>query len=201
VNTSGSGGILQPAPQPPILNPAQPNQTLIQLIQNLLVGLSAFPGSLVRPMWQPEEPFEPDLPVNWLGFGIVSITPDANAYQGINEDNIVTLQRQELIEISCMVYGPMAGSNITLIRDGFQIPQNTALLRQVNMGFAYDSPARHIPDLVNERWIDRYVMGIFLRRYVVRTYPILNFLSANGTTYEQVAQDENYQQSWEATGS
>ncbi len=196
-NSSATGGILRPHPQPPTLVTRPAGLTLIQFLQTLLVGLSAFPGTLVRPSWQVSPPKEPDLAVNWLAFGITDIMPDANAYTGPSVDGVSTLARQELIRVTLSVYGPDAMDNITLIRDGFQIPQNMTSLLLANMGFAYDTPAKHLPDFVNERWIDRYVTEIFLRRVVQRTYPILDFASASGITYSQTASDAAFQKSWE----
>lgn len=199
MTNSATGGFLQPIPQPPPLNTIPANLTLVQFIQTLLVGLSAFPGPHVRPEWQVEPGQQPDLPVNWLAFGVQSVTPDANAYVGINAENIVQMQRNELLEIALQIYGPAAYDNMALIRDGLQLPQNAASLKAANMGFAFDSPAIHVPDFVNGRWIDRYRMDIFLRRQIQRTYPILTFLSASGTVYTQTAENSNFQQTWKVS--
>jgi len=197
-NTSATGGFLIPAPLVPGLQTIPPNLTLVQFIQTVFVGISDFPGSLVRPMWQVEPPKQPDLTVDWMAFGIANVDPDSNAFIGFDSDNNPILQRQEELTITCSVYGPNAMSNITLIRDGFQIQQNLKSLLTANMVFAYDSPARHIPDFFNERWIDRYVTEIFLRRQVQRSYPILNFVSATGIIYSQTASNTNYQETFSA---
>lgn len=198
-NTSATGGIMLPHPQTPTLVTAPPNLTLTQFIQTLLVGLSNLPAPLVRPDWQVEPPKNPDLPVNWIAFGIVGNEPDANAYQSIDENEVVTLQRQETLEIQISVYGPEALDNISLVRDGLQIPQNSAALRRANMGYVNIEKAHHIPDLINERWVDRWVTKIFLHRYIQRIYPIVTFLSASGITYSNVA-GANYQQGWQTEG-
>lgn len=197
MNNSSTGGILQPHPQPPPIDAVPAGLTLVQFLQILLVGMSALPATMVRPDWQPEPPKQPDLPINWLAFGVGSVTPDANAYQAV-ESGVVTLARQETLRIVISVYGPAAQENITLIRDGFQIPQNNASLKRANMGYVDISDARHIPDLVNERWIDRYVCELTLHRCIQREYPILDFTSATGTVYTQTAADRNFQLSWNA---
>lgn len=203
-NSTASGGILKPHPQPPTLNTTPPGLTLIQFIQQLLVGLSGFDGPLVRPQWQQQPPKQPDINVNWLAFGLGSATADNNAFvtAGSNAEEPPTplLQRNELIPIIVSVYGPAAYDNITMIRDGFQLTQNLTSLRQANIGFAYDTPAQHVPDLFNERWYDRWRIEFFIRRQVQRSYPLLSFLSASGTIYTSVATNENYELPFAATG-
>lgn len=199
-NKSTSGGIILPHPKAPKLETAPPNLTLVQFIQTILVGLSGIPGPFVRPEWQPEEPKQPDIGVDWIAFGIKSNLPDANAYQSIDNEGATTLQRQETLTISLSVYGPQAMDTISLIRDGFQIPQNSSSLKKANMGYVDVTESHHVPDLVNERWIDRYVCDIILHRYIVRNYPILDFISATGTVYSETAATLNYSKTWQVGG-
>lgn len=196
MNDTASGGFLKPHPQPPTLVTSPPGLTFIQFIQQLLVALSGFDGTLVRPEWQQEPPKAPDINVNWLAFGLGSATPDNNAYVAIEKNGNVdtpTVQRNELIPIIVSVYGPDAYDNIGLIRDGFQLTQNLTTMRQANVGFGYDTPAQHIPDFYNERWFDRWRCEFFVRRQIQRSYPLLSFLSANGIIYTQTATNENYE--------
>ena len=199
-NNSATGGFIQPRPQPPILDTTPPGLTFVQFIQQLLVGLSAFPGNLVRPEWQIEPPKQPDLTTNWLAFALGSATPDNNAYVSTDGNDVTTLQRNELIPIVVSVYGPQAYDNLALIRDGFQMTQNLATLRQANVGFAYDTPMQHIPDFFNERWYDRWRCEFFIRRQIERVYPVLSFLSASGTIYTQTAENDDYQVPFAASG-
>ncbi len=200
-NTTATGGFLLPHPQPPLLGTIQPlSLTFVEFIQSLLVGLSAFPGPLVRPEWQKEPPKQPDIDTNWLAFGLGDATPDHNAYTSIDAAGNPILQRNELIPISVSVYGPKSYDNIGLIRDGFQLTQNLTTLRQANVGFAYDTPAKHIPDFFNERWYDRWRAEFFVRRQIQRTYPLLTFLSASGTINTETAANDNFTLPWAATG-
>lgn len=193
MNTSATGGYLQPNPTPS--QPLPQNFTLNQFLQAILVGISALPGQFVRPNWQPEPPKQPDIMQDWLAFGVNIITPDANAYVGpdptveINPP-MVTL-RHEQLEVELSIYGPKAVETAGLIRDGFQIQENLAVLTSGKMGFVSTSEGRHLPELINERWFNKVVMSVFLRREVQRDYPsILTILSAGGTIYANNAGDE-----------
>lgn len=194
-NDSATGGYLVP-----LSNEGFPGGlTLTQFIQSVLVGISGLPGKLVRPSWQVAPANNPAIEVSWIAFAISIITPDANAYVGMNPDGSETLQRQEELEIACSFYGPDAIDNAAELRDGFQIQQNLEALRLANMGFGYTNQANRIPDLLNERWVDRVVMSVFLRRQRQRTYPVLALLSARGTIHtELIRDDEEYDIPWSA---
>lgn len=194
MNTSSTGGYAQPTQ-----TTGQPKGlTITQFIQTVLAGVSALPGPLVRPKWQPEEPTQPDINTNWMAFGIASQTPSFNAYIALNPDDTTQLQRQEQLEIQCSIYGPDALDTLGLITDGLQIPQNLAALLSANMGVVEVTKALHIPELINERFFNRYEMTVVLNRQVQRLYPILKFLSATGIIYSQTGTDPNFTLPWDA---
>lgn len=170
--------------------------TLNQFIQTVLVGISGLINTLVRPMWQVEPPKQPDLAVNWMGFGVAVSAPDANSYLDQDEDEDTVSQRHETLEVSCAIYGPDAMEIAGVLRDGFQVPQNLEGLRAANMGFVEVGPARHVPDLINERFFNRVQLSIFLRREIQRIYPVPFLLSAEGTIHT-VTDGEEYLLDWE----
>jgi len=59
--------------------------------------------------------------------------------------------------------------------------QNLEALEAAGLGFGYTDDSIHLPELVNERWFDRYQMNVFLRREITRVYPVLTLESAKGT--------------------
>lgn len=169
---------------PGVVTPALPNRlNLTQFIQTVLVGISGLPGPMVREKWQAEDPKQPDLCVNWLSFGIENANPDANASLTTDENGVTTSQRHEELEVSCDFYGPEALAFYGIVRDGFQLPQNRYALSNALMAFVNITSARRVPDLINERFVNRRVTTVNLRREIQRLYPIPILVGVNGTIY------------------
>lgn len=185
MTNSATGGYLAPTSKPFVPR----NLNLEQFIQSVIVGITSYPGTLVRPKWQAAPPKQPDLSIDWIAYGISIIGSDANAYVWLDSHDVTNLNRQESIEVQCAFYGPHAIDNITIFRDGFQIQQNLDALRFAKMGFKEISPANRGPDLVNERWVERYETTLILVRQVLRSYPILSFASASGTIHTVIGND------------
>lgn len=177
MNNSTTGGYLIPES-----TTALPKSlTLVQFIQTVISGISGITGSLVRPEWQEDPPKQPSLKTDWIAYGIVNETPTPNSYVWVDSSGNNISQRQSKLEIQCSIYGPNAQENADILRDGLQIQQNLSALSFANMGFTTAGPVSHIPDLVNEKWINRVMMSIFLQREIQREYPILTFVSVSGT--------------------
>ncbi|MFI5416188.1 MAG: hypothetical protein ACHQXJ_02420 [Nitrososphaerales archaeon] len=178
-NTSATGGYLLPAASIPLPQ----NLSLEDFLQTMIAGISGFPGDLVRPKWQINPPKQPDVTVNWIAFGLQEDDSDTNAFTSANPDGSNIFMRMEALTLQCTFYGPDSLEVGKIVRDGLQIPQNLETLQLAKMSFVSTSKMVRAPDLINERWVDRWEMSINLRREILRTYPILTFLSASGTLY------------------
>lgn len=177
-----------------------PNQyTLTQFIQTVLVGISGLSPDLVRPDWQVAPPKMPELNTNWIAYGIKESTPNANAYTNLDDADQYESQRHQDIKVQCSFYGPQAIELASLVTDGFQIPPNLQELGRWNMGYVSTGTMLHVPDLVNERWVDRIVMEVNLRREVIRRYGIPNLVSASGIVHTVLNNDE-YSFGWQTPG-
>lgn len=188
----------QPYIQPSSTEAVSGRLTLTEFIQTVLVGISGFNGTLVRPKWQIEPPKNPpSVETNWMAFGIDIGAPDANAWLGNTSDTEMQSQRHETLDVGCSIYGPDALEYYGLLRDGFQIPQNREALTYANMGFVEILPARHIPDLVNERFYNRVETSIILRREIIRTYGVPTLVSASGVIHTPTSGDPDYSLAWD----
>lgn len=179
MTSSQTGGYILPIGQPIIPR----NLTFTQFIQTVIVGVSGLPGTSVRPKWQIAPPKQLDITQNWISFGIAAQKPDPHNYVGVNQDGSNFTQRNEVVDVTCSVYGPDAVDLQSLISDNLQLPQNCTALTIANMGLVETTSGIRMPEVVNERWMDRVDFSIVIRRLIQREYPIVTFAGANGTIY------------------
>lgn len=176
-NTSATGGYLVSSDTPPM-------QTLTQFIQTVIVGVSGIDGTLVRPDWQQQPPKQPGIGVNWIAYGINGFDQDTFEYIAVEDDGSTSLvARQQKIEIQMSFYGPGSFDLVQNFSNGMQITQNLEAMTAANMGYNGMSRPIRAADLINERWIDRWIVFLFLVRQEQTSYPILSFASANGTIH------------------
>ncbi|MBN3848626.1 hypothetical protein G3N58_17615 [Paraburkholderia sp. Ac-20342] len=177
-NDSTVAGYLQPVGTSP---PEDAN--LDSIFQQLVVGLTGLPGSMVRPRWQATVPKQPDPSTNWCAVGITGIEHDANAYEQHNPagSGTDTVIRHEILTVLCSFYGPAALNYAAQTRDGMYVAQNNATLDPYEMGLVEVGSIVTAPELVNQQWIRRFDLNLRIRRRIVRTYQILTVLSAHAT--------------------
>jgi len=178
-NDSSTGGYLVPATSPAPLE----GQALNRFLQQVFVGITSIDGTLVRPRWQTEPPVIPAFGTDWMAFGIVHRKGDdfASNVHTATGNGADSVYRQEILTILCTFYGPNADNNASLLREGLFVPQNREVLQLNNFGLVEVGESVSVPDLIKDRWTYRADMRIRLRRSILRTYPVLNILSAEVT--------------------
>ncbi len=184
-NTSATGGPLLPNPTPA----PQPleDDALDGFFQQLVVGLTGLDGTLVRPRWQAVPPNMPSISTTWVAIGVQLSQADTFAWEGHTPsatgapNGADVLQRQETLDVLGSFYGPGAGNAGKLVKDGLAIAQNREKLQLAGMGLLEVGDLKAVPALINQQWYRRFDMLIRVNRTIVRTYPVLNILSAEGT--------------------
>lgn len=175
-NDSSTGGYLAPVDaQPP-----PDDAGLDAIFQQLVVGVTGLPGSLVRPRWQPTVPKQPEASVNWCALSVSEQDPDDSPaiVHNSDGDGSDTYIRHQKLDVLCSFYGPSAKGYAQRLIDGLAIPQNIEQLKAMSVAFVSTSGIRAAPDLINEQWIRRYDLIVHFRRAITRTYAVLNILSA-----------------------
>jgi hypothetical protein len=188
-NSSASGGYLAPSSALP-----PEDDAFDAIIQALVVGITALPGNLVRPRWQPVALAQPEAGTNWCAIGVTeedpqegrpAITHDGAASGGLGAD---TLQVNDEVEVLASFYGPNARSFANLFRDGLMLPQNREALefpppsgntQQIYRIIQMPSPARFVPELVNQITVRRVDVSFRVKRANITVWPVENILSVD----------------------
>lgn len=187
---STAPGYLAPLPAPmpvPLVG-----QSLNEFLQQVVQGITGLPGNLIIPRWQTEPPVIPNAFTAWCAIGITRRRADVFAYVGhvcqnaIGGNGYDDFQLTEEIELTCSFYDTgvngLADYYAYLLRDGIQIEQNHAILRQNEMGFVECTELIPIPSLTKERWLYRVDETLIIRRRDRRSYPVLNLKSFSSPT-------------------
>lgn len=175
-NTSATGGYLAAT------GTVATDGVLEDQIQAAIVGITALPGDMVRPVWQPNPPQKPDLTVDWCAYRVESTEPNWTGAiihhpEGEGTDE---LRRHETVNLLVSFYGPHSEGYAGRLRDGMLIPQNMEALKAHGIAFLEAGRLMNAPEYVNNQWVTRRDLTVKLRRVVIRTYDVLNVLSAEG---------------------
>ena len=125
--------------------------------------------------------------MRYLAFILAAITSaEMQAFQ-LAPRLVVNVTIDQLRTDYMEAFSPLYTSNgfRRLLRDGLEISQNRELLYLASMAYVGASATTHVPELVNDRWFDRADITLTFRREIVREYPVLHFLSANGLIYTE----------------
>lgn len=158
-------------------------QSLDDLFQQIVVGVTGLPGDMVRPRWQAEPLPLPSLTSDWCAVGITDSTPlnypasfyDATFPPGEGSTQVVDWEE---FDVLCSFYGPNADKYSTRIRTGLFVEQNRNCLYYLGMAFISTSGRTRVPALVQMQNLERRDITLNMRRVVQDTYPVLYLLSA-----------------------
>lgn len=163
----------------PTGNPPDDDEVLERKLNKWLRGLSGLPAGMVRPRWTPTQAAMPPQDANWCALGIMVTDDDANpAFQNQTDDS-AEMWKHEQIECLASFYGPNSQSIAKQFRDGLMVSQNNAQLNEIGLSLGTYTKLTPAPELINNQWVRRYDITIYLRRKLVRTYGIKSILDAS----------------------
>ena len=188
-NDSSTGGYIVPEASPPY------DDSLEDIFQGALVGITGLANTSVRPRWQPEPPNQPDFNSSWLAFAVTVTDQDVHAYQNHDPNapappgspGADVVERDERLEVFCSFYGPQGHSIMAQLREGLQIEQNRWALNQYGIQFTEFGSPVYLPALLKERNVKRVDVKMRFVRRVHRVYPVRTVSSA-----EVILNNENY---------
>jgi hypothetical protein len=175
---SASGGYLVPISPLPL-----DDEELGRRLSNLVAGVTGIPGNLVRPRWQKNPPPIPDENVDWVAVGVISY-PSVHGTPRLShhgeQEGYTVAQDPGQVNVLASFYGPNCSALARLCRTSLWVNQNWEQLAPLGLTLADVGDVTVTAELVNETWLRRADMPIFLAQTIDRTYAILNILSADG---------------------
>jgi hypothetical protein len=154
---------------------------LFDFFHDLIVGLTALPGDLVLPRWQPEPPNIPASAANWCGFGIDDYDADLFPAEVMKANGTFEMHLHEKFTLMFSFYGANAGAYARMLRDGIKLSQNYEVLQLNNMGIVDGGEVKMLPSLLKERWLRRADIAFTFKRQVVRGFPVVPVVGSNVT--------------------
>ena len=185
--SSSTGGYLLLVPE------ALPNGlTLVQFIQQLIVGITGLNGSLVREKYQTNAPKIEEVEINWCSFSLSTLQKDYDGFikQNQSGDNSEVTRHQKLI-VSASFYGPNSNQIASQFCNGFLLSQNREVLRSGNLNFNGTSDVTFVPEKKNEQWFKRHDVTLTLTQKEVNTTAVQSLESYSGTIKAQQGDTEN----------
>jgi hypothetical protein len=181
-NNSATGGyVIDTAPRPS-------SDAIQAALQTMTAALSALPGTLVRPRWQPMPPVQPDANTTWASIGVVLIEADEFPFlshvgsavlAGQTMPGYTVMQRHMTLTVVATFYGPMADDTASMMRDAMYVPQNWEPLAALGIKLLTIHDLARQPELLNNQYIDRVDLRLELRMQQQRNYPIFDLDGAD----------------------
>ena len=188
---SRSSGVLKP------LETANTGEveTRLRLFVSAITGLDK---SLVRKRWSQKPATQPPFGTDWCAVGVVRVRTLGNPdFQG-NKGNIqkpdsgdVVSQCHQTLFCLASFYGQNAQENADLLRDGLGIPQNNSWLQSQGLTVQNIDEATHIPEFVNQQWLDRYDLSFQIGRKLTRTFGVRTIANADFEIITEIGKLEN----------
>lgn len=174
------------------LTPVADDDSLLDLLQPIVSGITGIPGDLVRPRWQPEDtPNMPEYNVNWVAVGIARTRPETfHAEQHVAEgDGYNLFITSEEVDVLMSFYGPASQGYARRARDGFRISQNRTELQANGIDTLYGSDPVTLPALLTGKWVRRVDISITMRRRLATQYGVRTIV---GTSTGMGIDNEHY---------
>ena len=159
-------------------------ETRLRLFVSAITGLDK---TLVRKRWNQKPATQPPFGTDWCAVGVVRVRSIGNPdFQG-NKGNIqkpdsgdVVSKRHQTLFCLASFYGQNAQENADLLRDGLGIPQNNSWLQSQGLTVkTVDDEATHVPEFVNQQWLDRYDLSFQIGRKLTRTFGVRTIANAD----------------------
>jgi hypothetical protein len=157
---------------------AQETFNLSHVIHDFLVSLTGFDNTLVRPMYQPNPPTVPPFGTDWIAFNISQTEMNGSSYQVLNASDVFKMQRQLKYNVVIAIYGANASVTASTIRSGMELSQNWDSLRVYSIALSKVGSIMRVPELHNQRWLDRYNITLELNHITSETAGIMSIISA-----------------------
>lgn len=185
---SSSAGYLAPTSTPPLSG-----DTLNDVFQSVLVGITGIAGDLIRPRWQPEPPNQPDFNTNWIAFGITLTKGDVFPYighDGINHVDVV--ERDQILTVLHSFYGPSSQLIAETYNVGIQVEQNRDALTAAGIKLVECQEVTTLPALLKEKWVNRFDCRTVFRRRVKWSYPVLDVVANTDSVNGEISVDNEH---------
>ena len=169
-NTSQTGGYLQLTPDA---------YNISYVVHDFIMGVSAYPATLIRPMYQPNAPTVPAFGTDWIAYNIKEA--DSKGFTSQALDTTYSVKRSAQLIVSVSFYGANSYQNIKSFKDALELTQNWDAVRQYGMAFGDAGRIIKVPELHNMRWLDRYNIEITINQMTTKTASIISLQQVSTT--------------------
>lgn len=170
-NDTSSAGYLTPTGAQPTYD-----DTLLDSLQPVIVGITGLPDNMVRPRLQiDDQPNEPGVDTDWCAFGIREFRQSGFPYEGHVDDSAGydIVEDYEEFDLLMSFYGPNSRALAQRTRIGLTVAQNRAPLQALGIDVGSLGSTVQLPALLHGKWQRRVDFAVALRRNPQRTYGVL----------------------------